>query len=114
VEREVANHALEYRPHGIGRRDGGCSRKQWLEQNFRVSVEMNRTSLGVDHVERKDAFAAVSFVALENVSFPVCCNSIGTCTAQVSIPKRKEACENGTHKREIHKKVFSPWMEFTY
>jgi hypothetical protein len=60
----------------------------------------------VDHYERKDAFAVVSFVALANVIVLVCCSSIGRCTTQVSIPFGKEAWENWTHKTETQKKYF--------
>jgi hypothetical protein len=42
----------------------------------------NRTSHAVDHYKRKDALAAVSFVASENIILSVCCSGIGSCTAQ--------------------------------
>jgi len=43
---------------------------------------MNRYSHAVDHDERKDAFTAVSFIALENIIFSVFCTGIGSSTAQ--------------------------------
>jgi hypothetical protein len=45
-------------------------------------VETNKTSHAVDLDKKKNAFAAVSFVVLENIIFLVCCNGTGSCTAQ--------------------------------
>lgn len=67
---------------------------------------MNKTSYAVDHDERKDAFTVVSFVALENIIFSVCCTGIGSSTAQPPFLSGRKPGKMGHVKEKFTKKYF--------
>jgi hypothetical protein len=65
---------------------------------------MNSTSYAVDH-ERKDAFTAVLFVALENI-LSLCCTGIGSRTAQPPFLSGRNPGRMGHMKEKFTKKYF--------
>jgi truncated hemoglobin YjbI len=76
-------------------------------------VETNRTSHAVDHYKRKDALAAVSFVASENI-FSAHCNGIGSCTAQPPFLSGRKPVRMRHMKEKFTRKIFPLWLEFIY
>jgi hypothetical protein len=67
---------------------------------------MNSTSYAVDHDERKDAFTAVLFVALENIILSLCCTGIGSRAAQPPFLSGRKPGRMGHMKEKFTKKYF--------
>jgi len=69
-------------------------------------MEMIGTSYAVDRDERKDAFTAVVFVALESIILSLCCTGIGSRTAQPPFLSGRKPGRMGHMKEKFTKKYF--------
>jgi len=70
-------------------------------------MEMIGTSYAVDRDERKDAFTAVVFVALESIILSLCCTGIGSRTAQPPFLSGRKPGRMGHMKEKFTKKISS-------